>query len=157
MGFAKVANVAKALEDSWLMLVGSPLHIAPVESAPAGLPAAHCFAIPVTTLDGVEHVVVLQISHALLTRLAAAMFGEDPAVLDEAQCLDAGKELANILSSCCIRHFAELSAGEVGLPACIPGDEMHRIEQSGTLAARFFADTDDDALSLSIIDPMQPM
>ncbi len=161
MGFAKVASVTKALEESWQMLAGTALHIVPSEQDAAGLeagglPPAQYFAISIRTNDGVERSVVLQISTPLLTTLTSAMFGEPDDALSAEQCQDAGKELANILSSCCIQHLSELANGEVGLPRRVSHQEMQQIEHSGTLAAHFLADSANDLLSLSIIEPIVP-
>lgn len=156
MGFAKVASVTKALEESWQMLAGTRLHIVPSELDAIGLPQAQYYAISIHTNDGMERSVVLQISTALLVTLTSAMFGEPDSALSEEQCHDAGKELANILSSCCIQHLSELENGEVGLPRLVSQSEMEQIEHSGFLAAHFVADSTDNVLSLSIIEPGKP-
>ena len=90
------------------MLAGTALHIVPSEQSATELPQAQYFAIPIHTNDGVERCLVLQISTSLLTTLTSAMFGEPDDSLSDEQCQDAGKELANILSSCCIQHISEM-------------------------------------------------
>ena len=156
MDFGKVASVTKALEESWQMLAGTALHIVPSEQSATELPQAQYFAIPIHTNDGVERCLVRQISTSLLTTLTSAMFGEPDDSLSDEQCQDAGKELANILSSCCIQHISELANGEVGLPRLVSQHEMLNIEHSGSLAAHFLADSANDVLSLSIIEPSHP-
>lgn len=153
MGFE---HVASALEDSWRMLAGTPLNIAESVQEVTDLADAHYFAITIRTVDGREHTVALQVTPHLLVVLTSAMFGEPADVLSEEQCHDAGKELANILSSCCIKHIALLENGEVGLPRYISRAELQRIESTGFLAAHFLADAENDTLSLSIIEPGQP-
>lgn len=148
-----VAGVAKAMEDSWHMLAGTPLHVAEGSLDVVELPDARYFSIGIHTADGREHIVVLQVSPHLLVQLTSAMFGEAPDVLSDEQCQDAGKELANILSSCCIRHIPLLENGQVDLPRPITPEALRALEHSGSLAAHFLADSAGDVLSLSIIEP----
>lgn len=150
---ANFAVVAKAMEESWQMLAGTPLHIAQGTPETVELPGARYFSIGIHTADGREHTVVLQVSPPLLMRLTSAMFDEPAGSLSDEQCLDAGKELANILSSCCIKHIPLLENGQVDLPRPITQETLHALEGGASLAAHFLADSAGGVLCLSIIEP----
>lgn len=145
--------VAHAIADSWRTLAGGVLRLRDAAAAPSATDSDYAFAIDITCPAQAPRPLLLRIAAPLLDRLAARMFDITLDAVSDAQRLDAGKELANILGAICLLHLPALAGGRLGLPRRVdqggePGDT-----RTTAIASFMSAEREQDLLSLSLTDP----
>ena len=145
------AVVVDALNKSWESLVGTRVNFSMVAASVSLCATDHYFTLDLTLADGARRKTLLQIPQRCLIELSSRMFGEPLGPADTAKCADAGGELCNILSACCIKLFPDPDHCETGLPQLLGAEAFRELAGDRRTQYRFVADHAGECLSLSIL------